>query len=583
MVSVNRKEFWDKVALGEDSKLEFKAVEFRGANASAPRRDPLADEIAAFGNGHGGTLILGVTDDGQAQLLTRSDLDILVRYVEGICTESIKPSIDVEISRVPTESGKGGVLLVEIPQSKTVHRSPGGYFRRKGTSKRVIEHDEVHRLSQMRGQSDAVFFDSQVVRGAGINTLQIELWRKYVSSRGHDSDEVALSKLKFIKIGPQEELLATVGGILLASEDPSEWLPNAWIQAVSYRGNKLGSKFQIDAREIRGPLDEQVRAAVRFVAANQRVAAYKNPARIDLPQFSLEAVFEAIVNAVVHRDYSVYGSRIRLFLFEDRLELYSPGGLCNSMTTEDLRTNQFTRNELLASRLGQCRVGDVPGAGGREYFLERRGEGISVIEDETFAFSGKRPVFELLGGRELRLTLPSAKLPEPEGILVQVIVSRRDDDAPLKGINVLILYPNNTYLEAQTDAYGKVEFVVHSKLPMTVFCAAEGYMAHVERDHIPGSPLRVPMQASQGGGSQIIAKDSGYLSRIQARLYLMKDTLDRAYLYANSGIINEGQSLPARIELNEPVRLRDVHGNRAVLWFREMLGTSCIFDYSFDN
>ncbi len=371
-----------------------------------------------------------------------------------------------------------------------------------------------------------------------------------------------------------------MGGILLASDDPSEWLPNAWIQAVHYRGNKLGAKFQINARNIKGPLDEQIREAVRFVAANQRVAAYKSPARIDLPQFSLQAVFEAVVNAVVHRDYLVRGSRIRLFLFEDRLELYSPGGLCNSMTTDDLRTSQFTRNELLVSRLGQCRVGDVPGAGNREYFVEKRGEGISVIEDETFAFSGQLPVFELLGGRELRLTLPAAKLPEPEGILAQFVVSRSDHDAPLQDVNVLILYPNNTYLEAQTDTRGRVEFVVHSKLPMMVFCAADGYMAHVERGYIPGRQLEISMRPLQEGGSQIITNHSGHLPGIQTRLYPTIDAYGRAYLYADSAMINEGQSPPVRFELNEPVRLRDVHGTRITVWFREMLGDSCIFDYS---
>ena len=87
---------------------------------------------------------------------------------------------------------------------------------------------------------------------------------------------------------------------------------------------------------------------MRFVVRNRRVAASKRPGRVDVPQYSERAVFEAVVNAVVHRDYSIRGSRIRLFMFDDRLELYSPGGLCNSMTTEDLRTSQFTRNELIA-------------------------------------------------------------------------------------------------------------------------------------------------------------------------------------------------------------------------------------------
>ena len=71
-----------------------------------------------------------------------------------------------------------------------------------------------------------------------------------------------------------------------------------------------------------------------FVVRNRRVAAHKDPARTDVPQFSERAVFDAAVNALVHRDYAVSGSRIRLFMFDDRRELYSSGGLCNSMTTE---------------------------------------------------------------------------------------------------------------------------------------------------------------------------------------------------------------------------------------------------------
>ena len=256
----------------------------------------------------------------------------------------------------------------------------------------------------------------------GVNSLRRELWRQYASSRADEPAEVALSKLKFLKDDRQGALRATVGGVLLAAEDPREWLPNAWIQAVCYRGVRMDAGRQIDAQDVAGPLDQQIRDAVRFVVRNRRVAAYKDPARADVPQFSERAVFEAVVNAVVHRDYAVSGSRIRLFLFDDRLELYSPGGLCNSMTTDDLRTSQFTRNELLASRLGQCPVGDVPGAGGRRCFIERRGEGIAVIEDETFALAGERPVFALIGERELQVVLPAASPPRPEGVAACVTV-----------------------------------------------------------------------------------------------------------------------------------------------------------------
>ena len=583
-MTIDSSSLWKQVALGEDTDLELKAVEFRGGKVSTPRRDALADELAAFGNAGGGRLVLGVTDDRQPQGLDPAQLDALANLVTGICADTVKPPLDYRVFRVPApEPVSGGALVVEIPEGVTVHRSPGGYFHRRGDTKRQMDSAAIRRLSQTRGQSDAASTDTQVVRGTGINSLQRELWRQYASSRRNEAAEVALTKLKFVKTDSRGTLRATVGGVLLAAEDPREWLPNAWIQAVCYRGDRPDAGQQVDARDITGPLDRQIRATLRFVVANRRVAAYKDPARTDVPQFSERAVFEAVVNAVVHRDYAVSGSRIRLFMFDDRLELYSPGGLCNSMTPDDLRTSQFTRNELLASRLGQCPVGDVPGAGGRQYFIERRGEGIAVIEDETFALAGQRPIFELAGERELKVVLPAARPPEAEGVAASVVVAHSDTGAPLPGVNVLMLYPNKTYREARTDAFGRAEFVLHARLPMTVLCAAEGFTAHVERDYQPDGPLNVRMRPAPDGGSLIIANRAGHLPGIQGRLNPKLDSLDRTYLYADNVAINDGQTQPVHFALNEPVRLTDSLGASAMLWFREMVGASCVFDYHYER
>ena len=583
-MSIDPSRLWRQVALGEDTDLELKAVQFRGRKVSGPRRDTLADELAAFGNAGGGRLVLGVTDDREPQALDPAQLDAVASLVTEICTNAVKPSLNYRVFRVPApELASGGALVVEIPEGVTVHRSPGGYFRRRGDTKRQMDSAEIRRLSLARGQSDAASTDTQVVRGTGMNSLQPELWRRYASSRADEAAEVALAKLKFLKSDLQGTLRATVGGVLLAAKDPREWMPNAWIQAVCYRGDRADSGRQVDARDISGPLDEQIRAAVRFVVANRRVAAYKDPARTDVPQFSERAVFEAVVNAVVHRDYAVSGSRIRLFIFDDRLELYSPGGLCNSMTTDDLRTSQFTRNELLASRLGQCAVGEVPGAGGRQYFIERRGEGVAVIQDETFALAGQHPIFEPVGERELKVVLPAARPPVAEGIAVRVVVAHSGTGEPLPGVHVLMLYPNKTYREARTDAFGRAEFVLHARLPMTVLCASERFKAHVERDHQPDGPLEVRMQPAPDAGSRIIANRSGHLPGIDGRLNPILDNLDRTYLYADNVAINDGQTQPVHFALNEPVRLTDSLGASATLWFREMVGASCVFDYRYEH
>ena len=100
-----------------------------------------------------------------------------------------------------------------------------------------------------------------------------------------------------------------------------------------------------------GPLDVQVDRACRFVGRNMKVAAFKGLGRVDRPQFDMTAVFEAVVNAVAHRDYSIYGSKIRLRLFADRLEIYSPGEIPNTLEPENLLHIQSSRNEVVSSLL----------------------------------------------------------------------------------------------------------------------------------------------------------------------------------------------------------------------------------------
>ena len=582
-MQANIEQLWQAVRLGEDSDLELKEVQLRGKRVSAPARDHLADELAAFANARGGRLVLGVKDDRTPQSLEPASLDALMDMVSAICEDSIRPRLDYEAHRVAVPGGNGGVLVVNVSPGDTVHRSPGGYYRRFGDTKRQMQAEEIRRLLQARGQSDAAATDSQTVANTGVNTLYPELWRRYASSRTNESAEVTLGKLKFAKADRSGALRATVGGVLLACEEPREWLPNAYIQAVCYDSERMDGNRQLDAQDISGPLDRQIRDAMRFVARNRRVAARKDPGRSDVPQYSDRAVFEAVVNAVVHRDYAVAGAHIRLFLFDDRLQLHSPGGLCNSMTTADLRISQFTRNELLASRLGQCPVGDIAGAGERQYFIERRGEGIAVIEDETVALTGRRPAFEMIGERELKLTLPAASPPLPEGISVRVSVRNDHTGKPLRDAHVLMLYPNKTYRERRTGAFGHADFLLHTRLPMTVMCAAPGFAAAVVRDHLPNGALDVRLAPRPGGGSTIIADRTGHLPGIEGRLNPILDRLDRTYLYAANIAVNNGAQQPVHFALNEPLRVTDSLGATATLWFREIMGGSCVFDYRLER
>jgi len=168
--------------------------------------------------------------------------------------------------------------------------------------------------------------------------------------------------------------------------------------------------YQRDAQDITGSLDRQILEACAFVRKNMRVAAFKHEdgGREDVPQFSMRAVFEAITNAVAHRDYSMSGSKVRLRLFRDRLEIYSPGMLPNTMTTESLALRQAARNEAITSLLARCPIQDSALAAHRQHIMDKRGEGVPVILAETERLSGERPRYQLLDESELLLTIPAA-------------------------------------------------------------------------------------------------------------------------------------------------------------------------------
>lgn len=210
------------------------------------------------------------------------------------------------------------------------------------------------------------------------------------------------------------QIRATVAGLLMCASTPERWLPGSFVQAVSYRGTRQDSNYQLDARKITGPVDQQVRDALTFVRKNMTIAARKSPGRVESPQFSMRAVFEAIVNAVAHRDYSIHGSKIRLFLFDDRLELYSPGPLPNTVTIDAIALRQSTRNELLTTLLAKCPVEDPAGEVKRQFLMEKRGDGVPIILEASRELSGREPEYRLLDDAEVLLTIFAAAPPEGE-------------------------------------------------------------------------------------------------------------------------------------------------------------------------
>ncbi|MEA3638916.1 MAG: ATP-binding protein [Lamprobacter sp.] len=408
-----------QIQLGEDGRLEFKAVQFRGERVTGPHADGLADELAAFANSSGGVVILGF-DEGskQPQGLSVEELDRLEQWLQGVIADRIKPPMlcRIEKWRLPNAQGQPQpILKVDIPRSLFVHESPNGHFYRIGSSKRRMSTEYIIRLGQQRSQTRLIRFDDQPVVQAPLSALDASLYERFRTSRSRDEATDFLSKLGLAARDDQGELHPSVSGVLMATAEPRDWMPNAFIQAVAYHGTSPAETdgnlpYQLDARDLSGPLDEQVREACRFVARNMKVAAVKTMGRRDIPQYDLTAVFEAMVNAVAHRDYAIYGAKIRLRLYSDRLELYSPGSIPNAMTIESLLYRQSARNETLTSLLAKCPVPTELSwlQSDRQTYMDKRGEGVRIIFENSERLSGRRPEYRLIDDDELLLTIFAA-------------------------------------------------------------------------------------------------------------------------------------------------------------------------------
>ena len=398
-----------QIPLGEDSVLELKEIRYSNNNIIGPHRDSFAEEMAAMANAHGGMIVLGVDDKTHSITGLPSDkMDIIETWVREIANDVIKPPLVCRIKKVLALSGQEekNIIRIDIPQSIFVHDSPGGYFYRIGSSRRKITPEALARLFQQRTQTRLIRFDEQIVKHASIEDIDQKLWERFLTDLSPKDKIEFLGKMKLISADEDGLYYPTISGILMANDSPERFITNAYIQAVCYKGEDRNS-IQLDAQDITGPLDIQIKEACKFVNRNMRIKAIKDFGRIETPQYSISAVFEAIVNAVAHRDYSIFGLKIRLHIFSDRLEFYSPGSIPNSMTIESLYLRQSSRNELITSLLARCPI-NVETYSKRRYLMDKRGEGVPIILSESYALSGKMPEYTLIDDTELRLVIFAA-------------------------------------------------------------------------------------------------------------------------------------------------------------------------------
>ena len=396
----------------EDARAEFKEVDLGDRGVRSPNTEDMAGEMVAFANAEGGVVFLGVNDDGVVRGIPENRTGDVEAWVINVASNNCDPPIRPILRREHLLGPTGSqclVMLVEVQRGLYVHGTSGGrHYIRVGSTKQLLRGAMLARLFQDRGRT--FVFDEQPVPGATDDDLDSDrLGAFFVNGPRTIPWRDLLRNTRVMVTGGNDVDRPTLSGLLVFGTLPQVHLPCAYVEAAVYRGSRLTSDDLVHSESIKGRVGAQIDDATAFVERFMLKPARKPDGREDHPQYEGGAVHEAIVNAVAHRDYSISGSKIRLFLFADRLELYSPGALPNTLSVETMPYRVFTRNQLLVSFLSRTRSRRTGRA-----FLESRGEGVRKILEASEAHSGRRPEYELFG-EELRLTIWAKPSPHDSG------------------------------------------------------------------------------------------------------------------------------------------------------------------------
>ncbi len=346
------------LAQGQGETIAFASA------SSSPRK--LAETLVALANAHGGVLLIGAAGRGpmtraEASPGLRNPAEARERALAAALM--VDPPLILPLPTVVVVDGRPLCVVTVPPGLPHVYSLKGQFLTRMGAHNRPLTAAELRHLLLDRGEAG---FEARPVVGATLADLDMDAIAQYARQLEafavEDLNDVLLARGCAVR---QEDgtLIPTYAGILLFGRRPQQFVRSAEIIAVRYAGPDMADVFVRE--DIHGPLVEQIRRAEAFVAANMRRGMrITGLAREERTEYPLPVVREAIVNAVAHRDYGIRGDSIRVLMFSDRMEVYSPGRLPGHVTLENLVEERFSRNEAIVQVLSDMG------------FIERLGYGI---------------------------------------------------------------------------------------------------------------------------------------------------------------------------------------------------------------
>ena len=368
-----------RIAAGENERTEFK----RGLGDLKT----IGRALASFANTNGGLVIVGVDDSGVI-VGVREDSESVAERLTAFLQSGLNAPVQARIGR--HEAPPGWVHWVEIPRQRGFEplRHAGKVFVRRGRANVEPSPAELQDLYNLFGY---IVTEERAIDAARFAAIDIQSFRAYLERLGLDLTSEPQPELEndlrargvLVEIGG--ELRATLYGVLAFGRSPQSYpqTQSFWVECVAYAGTDRADDV-LQVAEGKGRLDEQVDRALGWLKGLGRFERYEGLTRTDEPLVPLAAAREALVNAVVHRDYAITGSQVLLEVFSDRVVVTNPGTLPNGVTVDSVRRGGFprSRNESIANFLLVMRK------------MEKRGRGWPVMRRAMLEHNGTEPEIE---------------------------------------------------------------------------------------------------------------------------------------------------------------------------------------------
>ncbi len=336
----------DFIKTGQGPRLAF---------LDAPDAKRLAETLIAFANTEGGTVVMGLTDNGTpAAKVENGSLEKVLHDADTSCNPPV-----VVGSWEPVETEQGTVYALRVPRSIELHAlEDGRVLVRTGTHNRPLGGQEILKLASAKSTGD---YESETVPGATREDFSQKMLDEYLIKRTERTKRPYNGKIEDLlqEIGALDpEGKPTVCGILMFTEFPQHWLPHSSVVFAKFVGKTPrgdnGLAGYSRREEITGPLPRMIEATWNLVWGEMAVSAVvKGLEREETYEYPQFAVREALVNAICHRDYRLKGRRIEVRMYSDRMEVISPGGLPGFITVDNIVDEHFSRNPRIVNGLFQ--------------------------------------------------------------------------------------------------------------------------------------------------------------------------------------------------------------------------------------